>query len=193
MEIQFRDTYNKQSLSFEIDRVFTEIKSYMLTISPEDYYTHAFGGWSVAENISHIILVNNLVTILFSMPRFLFSTFIGVNQPKRSKEVSQLFIEYHSALKTPRDSGIFSPWIERKPGNPEKKMKASLNNFMKSGRYLADAIHSWKEEHLDYYLTLHPVMGAVTLREMAYLTVLHCLHHTSKVYDKVHIEDAVVS
>jgi uncharacterized damage-inducible protein DinB len=35
----------------------------------------------------------------------------------------------------------------------------------------------WTEEQLDNYCVAHPILGKLTMRELAYFTIYHNIHH----------------
>ena len=50
---------------------------------------------------------------------------------------------------------------------------------------LEKAIAHQHEEDLDRYLAPHPLLGKITLRELAYFTIYHTHHHLQIIKDRM--------
>jgi len=57
-------------------------------------------------------------------------------------------------------------------------VKLIIRLYVKDGNKLVDAIdQKWTEEQLDNYCVAHPILGKLTMRELAYFTIYHNIHH----------------
>ena len=75
-------------------------------------------------------------------------------------------------------SGRYIP----KPIPAETGREKWLRQYQASMKKMAAAIEKTKkEERLDQYLAPHPLLGKITLRELAYFTIHHSHHHLESI------------
>ena len=64
------------------------------------------------------------------------------------------------------------------PAKTDYRKDELMENFRKEGEKLIAVItEKWKDEQLDHYQVKHPILGLLTMRELAYFTIYHNGHH----------------
>ena len=128
--------------------------------------------WTAAENIEHIARATKITSMAFTLPRFLHVLLYG--KPNRTSHgYTKLVNNYEKKLEEgAQATGVYVP----KKTNYDKA--ELLNKLKANGDKLTDSISAkWSEEQLDNYQVTHPILGLLTIRELAYFTIYHNRHH----------------
>jgi len=132
--------------------------------------------WTTAENISHLLTATKMTLLPFTLPKFVPALLYGKSNGK-SRTYDELVAAYESKLASgAKATGAYVP--KKTNYNPNKLAKQILNE----GEKLVTAIDTkWTEEQLDTYRVAHPILGKLTMRELAYFTIYHNIHHTETI------------
>ena len=144
------------------------------SVSDELFFYQPAGKWSMAQNITHLIIATKSTIPAFNFPRFLLRWYAG--KPNRpSKTYEELVAKYKLKLEQGgRASGRFIP----KQNTQDEKKEMILQTLSTSIHQLVNIIQKkWKDEELDHYIAPHPLLGKITLRELCYFTIYHTNHH----------------
>ncbi|MCB1157399.1 MAG: DinB family protein, partial [Leptospiraceae bacterium] len=114
------------------------------------------------------------------VPRFIFLIFGKVEAPR---DFQTLLFEYIGSGKVVQ-LGPFAPG-RIVAENERKKIGDLLERWEKVNQELLEVVKSLPEEELDTYSLPHPSMGMMSLREVLYLLIIHPIHHTYKVEQKL--------
>lgn len=160
-----------------------EVELYFLKVSVPYFFTHNLGGWSVAENLSHITFTTNMISLALHIPNWLSRIFFG----KSKQEISFLETKrkFEEKMKNPHDAGFYSPAIETPPADPPSKILGLVKEWNHACINLNRSLESVSEGELSSYRLPHPVMGKVSYREICFLQILHILHHIDRVDSKL--------
>lgn len=134
--------------------------------------------WSVAQQIKHLIISINTSRLAFTLPKFILKLITG--KPNRlSRSYDELVVKYTLKLEQGgRASRRFIPTMIQETYGKEKL----VGEFNTSINKIAAAIkNNWDETSIDNYLSPHPLLGKITLRELSYFTIYHSLHHLNKI------------
>jgi hypothetical protein len=136
--------------------------------------------WSAGQDLVHLIKVLKIVNIGFTLPKPLLYLMYGVNKNEtRSFELLQIL--YKNAL----EGGAKSPAIYI----PNPVLFESKNHLIQKHQQLNEAFIDKMNHHsdhaLDRYRLPHPILGKVTLRELASFTSFHTLHHLELLRSKL--------
>jgi len=129
--------------------------------------------WTPAENISHLVNATKMTLLAYTLPKFLPALLYRKGKGK-SRTYDEIVESYRQKLSAgAKASGLYVP---KKINYDRDKLSHQL---LAEGEKLVQAIDErWTEEQLDYYRIQHPILGKLTLRELAYFTVYHNIHHT---------------
>lgn len=151
---------------------------YCQSLPEHQFFHQPEGKWSPALQTKHLITSTNMARLGFVLPGFMVRLIGGKpNRPSRSYE--ELVNRYHTKLtEGGRASGRYIP----KPISAGSGREQWLRKYEKSMIRMAAAIGKIKnEERLDQYLAPHPLLGKITLRELAYFTIYHSHHHLDSI------------
>jgi hypothetical protein len=169
-----------------IDRtqqVFASIDNYSKNVAAQKFFVpQKPGKWSIAQHIQHLSVSTSSASLAYRLPKFMVGIIGGkANRPSRSYD--ELVSKYKAKLETGgRASGKYVP----------KEMEAELGkeNVIKDWqtatvKYLYYLKKQHNEDDLDKYVAPHPLLGKITLRELAYFTIYHTLHHLQIMQDRL--------
>lgn len=132
--------------------------------------------WTPAENISHLVTATKMTLLPFTLPKFVPTLLYGKSNGK-SRSYDELVAAYEGKLAGgAKATGVYVP--KKTNYNRDKLAK----QILKEGEKLAATIDTnWTEEQLDTYRVAHPILGKLTMRELAYFTIYHNIHHTETI------------
>jgi len=172
---------SKTEILSALEDVAEKVESYYSSLSPEQFFHDGLGGWSAAQNLSHITFIGSLAVYLFGLPRFLFIPF---GKQTKQRDFVTLKNDYLSSDKTIY-IGPLAPSSIAPPLDAKNVIQTMTSDWRKVYRDLNLAIQSIPEEDMDNFSLPHPSMGMLSLREMIYVIIIHPIHHTYKVEQKM--------
>lgn len=172
---------SKTEILSAIEDVAEKVESYYTSLSPEQFFHDGLGGWSAAQNLSHITFIGSLAVYLFGLPRFLFIPF---GKQSVQRDFNTLKNDYIGSDKV-IFIGPLAPSSIAPPLDANNVVQTMVSDWRKVYRDLNLAIQSIPEEDMDNYSLPHPSMGMLSLREMIYVLIIHPIHHTYKVEQKM--------
>lgn len=140
--------------------------------------------WSPAEHARHLRKSSAPLVTALRLPAWLLRTTFG--RPKRaSRSFVALRADYRAVLAAGGQAGRFAPRPERPPGDPDQRRGQILTHWRLTNARLCRILTGWREDRLDRAQLPHPLLGTLTVREMAAFTVYHTTHHLSLVMQRV--------
>lgn len=132
--------------------------------------------WTPAENFQHLITATRMTSMAFRLPKFVPVLLYG--RPKRTSHgFSKVVDNYRKKLNEgAKASGAYVP---TKTNYDKLHIQKKLQS---EGNKLVEAIFTkWNDDELDKRQVLHPILGLITHRELAYFTIHHNGHHLETV------------
>ena len=148
--------------------------SYCGRLSPAAFFRQTGDKWSPAQQTRHLVTSTNSARLAYTLPAFLVR-WIGGKPNRASRSFDELVTRYHQKLEQGgKASGKYIP----KNIPPSYGQERLLKEFNTAMQQFSNAIEKkFNEARLDQYLAPHPLLGRITLRELAYFTIHHCDHH----------------
>lgn len=147
------------------------------------FFSHTLGGWSVAENLSHLSFSTNIFSLSLRFPIWINRIFYG--KAKHERKFLTIKQEFLEANKFSQDAGFYAPAIETPPPDPHSKIQNLMREWNLACLHLAKSIEPLSEKELSHYRLSHHTYGKVSYREYCYLHILHIQHHMEKVENKL--------
>lgn len=151
---------------------------YCHSIPGNRFFEQPEGKWSPAQQTKHLITSTNMAKLAFVLPGFMVRL-IGGKPNRSSRSYDELVTRYHDKLaRGGQASGRYIPKPIPESSGREKWLRKYETSMIK----MAGSIGEIKnEERLDQYLAPHPLLGKITLRELAYFTIYHSYHHLESI------------
>ena len=163
---------SKPQIITELGESFHALGDVCRQVSDENFNTSKDGKWSAAENIQHLVSSAKMTGIAFNVPKFMHVMLYG--RPHRTSHgYTKVIDNYQRQLNQgAKASGVYIP----KKRDYQRDILQQRIHI--EGNKLIKSIDSkWSEEQLDKYVIKHPILGLLTLRELAYFTIYHNGHH----------------
>lgn len=170
---------NGEQFSAAIEEIRKETDTRIAAVDPELFFRKPAQGWSLAENIKHLIKVNRIAG--FSLAAPVKWTLIFTGSVKRPVRDTDTFVrDYKKVMQSGFPAGFF------KPGTAGPKNNSSWQEYEKirlikkwnsSAAYLAGCVKPWTEKRLTKTKILQPSLGWVPAAEMIASLILHIEHH----------------
>jgi len=130
--------------------------------------------WSVAEQIIHLNKSVSPLNSTMGLPKLTFLFFGKVSFSRSYEEVVSLY-------KTSLSKGGKAAKAYVPKANTVYDRQQLIIGFEKAYEKYIDHVGAWSEKELDTYRLPHPLIGKLTMREMAYFTQYHLQHHKESI------------
>ena len=136
--------------------------------------------WSPADNVRHLTKTMRAVTLGLALPRLLllFDVFRTMRASRSYDDVRTAYLERLSAGAT---AGPFTPKARPTPTDPEAERAQIMQYHAVAIESLCWRLARWPESALDRRTLPHPLLGALTVREMLLFVLYHNQHHVETV------------
>lgn len=143
-----------------------------LTSAHEPFRRRAPEKWSAAEQVEHLRLSVRPLNLSFLVPRFVLSVFGTARAPGRAYD--EVVSDYRGRLaRGAKASAPFRP--PRLTG--DRDLHRLLGAFQKAYFAYAAKLAVAGDPALDSTRLPHPILGRLSMREMAFFTLYHLGHH----------------
>jgi DinB superfamily len=155
-----------------------QLHQYCTSMGDAHFFNQPAGKWSAAQQLKHLITSTNTARLAYTLPKFIVRIVAG--RPNRlSRTYDELVARYTSKLE---QGGKASKRFIPKPVHPSYGREKLLNQFTKAMEKFAGSYkNNCPEPTPDQYLAPHPLLGKITLRELAYFTIHHTHHHLQSI------------
>ena len=150
-----------------------EVEAAIATVSgtADPLRRRAVGRWSPCENLDHLRLAVRPVSLALALPSFALRIF---GKPRVHRSYEQVVETYQQRLA--EGAKAMAPFVPPRlaPDTDADRLKAGLRAAYAT---YAARLLATRPEALDSILLPHPILGRLTLREMAFFTLYHVRHH----------------
>ena len=167
---------SKDEIVTELRSSFQQLDKVGNAVSRESFNISKEGKWTAAENIRHLVTGTKITSMAFNLPKFVHIILYGRHKHP-SHTYTKVVDNYHKKL----DQGAkaFGVYVPKKIDYNQQELTLRL---AAEGNKLIEAINKkWSETQLDHYRVKHPILGLLTMRELAYFTIYHNAHHLATI------------
>ena len=162
----------KQQIIAELGDSFNSLADICTQVKHEHFNISNDGKWSAGENIQHLVNATKMTNVAFNVPKFVHVLLYG--KPGRtSHSCSKVIDNYQKQLE--HGAKASGPYIPKKRDYQRELLQQRIK--VQGDKLIAAINNKWTEEQLDKYVIKHPILGLLTLRELAYFTIYHNGHH----------------
>ena len=169
----FTNVYTLPEMSAALAKATQKLTDFSSQFSDEIFFAPFGEKWSMAENVEHLILTNASIAKTFSIPKEKLAEKFGqANPPSRTgSEIVAVYLEKLGATKVKAPAGYT-------PENTTTKSKNDiLTRWAAVGMTFENSLNNWTELDVDLHQIPHPLLGNMTLREVALFAIYHIEHH----------------
>lgn len=166
---------NKQDIAQQIQEKVEILTSFLEQLDAAAFVQTPNEKWTAAQQTQHLIKSVNPLNLALSLPKL---TFLVYGKAKKHRNMEEVIKVYQDVL----DNGGKSTSTFNPSSNANKLDKSKLiADLRKAYATYAKKIQQWTEDELDKYRVPHPLIGKLTMREMAYFTIYHIGFHTNSI------------
>ncbi len=159
-----------------LERVAGAGETWLAALPLELFFARQAGRWSPVEHVRHLRKSTWPVALGLRLPGFVLRALYGApRRPSRSFE--ELRDEYRRRLAAGGQAGRFAPSAEPVPRDGERRRRDVLAAWRRSTDSAARAMRGLGESEAERARIPHPLLGGLSLREMAAFTLYHTSHH----------------
>ncbi len=139
--------------------------------TPEPFARQSADRWSPGENVDHLRLAVRPLNLALLLPRFALRVF---GRPRQHRLYEQVVEQYRARLA--RGAKATTPFVPASlaPGTDRERL---IRVFREAYATYAARLGRLDEALLDSIRLPHPILGRLTMREMAFFTLYHLRHH----------------
>lgn len=155
-----------------------ELVAYCSQLPDEQFFYQPAEKWSAAQQVHHLITATKAASMAYTLPKWMVRMVAGKpNRPSRTYD--ELVAKYKAKIAA---GGKASARFVPKPVPSSYGKQKLLDQFMRAMLKMAAALEKkFKEDQPDKYIAPHPLLGKITLRELAYFTIYHTGHHLASI------------
>ena len=141
-------------------------------LNKEEFEFNVNDKWSAGQDLMHLIKVLRIVNIGFTLPKPILRLVFGINK-KESRSFEDLRQVYKNAL----EGGAKAPtiYIPKLVSHTEKD--SLIQKYASLNKSFIDKLNNHTSFELDSYRLPHPILGKISLGELASFTSFHTSHH----------------
>ncbi len=159
-----------------LERVAQAGESWLAALPLESFFARPAGRWSPVEHVRHLRKSTWPVALGLRLPGAVLRAVYGApRHPSRAFDV--LRDEYRRRLAAGGQAGRFAPSAEPPPRDAERRRRQVLAAWRRAIDAAVRAIKGLDERAAERARMPHPLLGGLTLREMAAFTLYHTSHH----------------
>lgn len=134
--------------------------------------------WAPVDQVRHLTKSIRAVNRGLALPRPVLALFFGLARGG-PRSFSALRERYREVLAKGGGAGGYAPRrLSEADATETRRVEIMAEHAAVVDRF-SSAIAAWPERSLDRYRLPHPLLGKLTVREMALFTLLHNVHHVA--------------
>jgi len=163
---------DKKTIIKLLDENVIQFNALIKDLNKDEFEINLNNKWSAGQDLVHLIKVLKIVNIGFTLPKPILRLMYGIHK-NNNRSFEQLQQMYKSAL----EGGAKAPtiYIPKPVSYIDKdsliQKHASLN------KSFIDKLNKHTQYELDSYRLPHPILGKISLGELAIFTSFHTSHH----------------
>lgn len=171
--------YKKETLLNDLAETFQATAETFAKIDSKKACLAVGSKWSIAQQFKHLILSTFPVAAALKAP---YERLAALGKPTDSSlDYEGLKSNYYAILAN--GAKAIDPFIPETIG--QEDLENMLSNWINIGQKFKDRLAKWPEEDLDKYVIPHPILGALSVRQMLFFTILHNKHHLDRIKGEI--------
>jgi hypothetical protein len=171
---------DKTTLIQSLDDSAAQFIELVKDLNKDEFEVNVSDKWSAGQDLVHLIKVLQIVNIGFTLPKPILRLLFGINK-KESRSFEDLRQLYKNAL----EGGAKAPtiYIPKPVSHTEKD--SLIQKYVSLNKSFIDKLNNHTSFELDRYRLPHPILGKISLVELASFTSFHTSHHIDVLKSKM--------
>ena len=163
---------SKTSIIQSLNNSLNQFNELILNLNKEEFEININQKWSAGQDLVHLIKVLQIVNIGFALPKTLLQVLYGINKNEQ-RSFEQLQMIYKKSL----ENGAKAPSIYIPKPVLFKDKNSLIQKHQSLNKKFINKIEYHSDIQLDNFRLPHPIIGKISLRELAIFTSFHTIHH----------------
>jgi len=170
----------KTTLTKSLDENAAQFIELVKGLNQNEFEDNINDKWSAGQDLVHLIKVLQIVNIGYSLPKPILRLLFGIN-----KNDSRPFEDLRQVYKNALEGGAKAPTIYiPKPVSYHDK-EHLIQKYESLNKTFIDKLNHHTAYQLDSYRLPHPILGKLSLGELACFTSFHTTHHFDSLKSKL--------
>jgi hypothetical protein len=167
---------SKQTIVAAFIKAKNEIEQFFLYLQPEEFIGNSKKEWKGSQTLEHLVKIIETIAKSTALPKKVLRKIFGYTE-KKSGSFEDIRKRYLKALEEGAEApaGYYPP--ERVLLKAEDYRQELLQRWRYENDQLIHNIEKWKENELDEYCVMNPLIGKITVREMLFYALCHNQKH----------------
>ncbi len=163
---------DKTTLIQSLDNSSAQFIELVKDLNKDEFEVNLNDKWAAGQDLMHLIKVLQIVNIGFMLPKPILRLLFGINK-RESRSFEDLRQLYKNALK----GGAKAPtmYIPKPVSHTEKDRL--IQKYASLNKSFIDKLNNHTSFELNSYRLPHPILGKISLGELASFTSFHTSHH----------------
>ncbi len=162
----------KSSITSALHNAVNQFNELVSSLDSNEFELNPNHKWSAGQDLVHLIKVLKIVNIGFTLPKILLRLAYG-----QHKQAPRTFEQLQTLYKNALAGGAKAPGLYIPKPVLYKDKNILLEKHHSLNAKFMEIINSHTDFELDNYCLPHPILGKVSLRELAIFTSFHSQHH----------------
>jgi hypothetical protein len=163
---------DKTTIIKSLNETLVQFNELVNNLNKDEFEFNVNHKWSAGQDLVHLIKVLRIVNIGFTLPKPILRLMYGIN-----KNENRSFEHLQQLYKNALENGAKAPTIYiPKPVSFNEKDKL-IQKHESLNKSFIDKLNTHTQFELDSYRLPHPILGKISLGELAVFTSFHTSHH----------------
>ena len=171
---------DKVTIIKSLEETVFQFNEFVSKLKKDEFEININNKWSAGQDLVHLIKVLRIVNIGFTLPKPILRLMYGIN-----KNENRSFEHLQQLYKKALEGGAKAPTIYiPKPVSYQDKAHL-IQKYASLNKSFIDKLNNHTAHELDSYRLPHPILGKISLRELASFTSFHTAHHFESLKSKL--------
>jgi hypothetical protein len=171
---------DKTTLIQSLDDSAAQFIELVKDLTKDEFEVNVNNKWSAGQDLVHLIKVLQIVNIGFTLPKPILRLVFGVNKTK-----SRSFEDLRQLYKNALEGGAKAPTIYIPKPVSHNEKDSLIQKYASLNKSFIDKLNNHTSFELDSYRLPHPILGKISLVELASFTSFHTSHHIDVLKSKL--------
>ena len=163
---------DKTTLTKSLDENAVQFIELVKGLNQDEFEVNIHDKWSAGQDLVHLIKVLQIVNIGFTLPKPVLRLLFGIN-----KNDSRSFENLQQLYKNALEGGAKAPTIYVPKPVAYIEKDNLIQKHVSLNKSFIDKLNNHTQYELDSYMLPHPILGKISLGELAIFTSFHTSHH----------------